>query len=97
MDPILDNGVAGYYTGDVGTGLDWSGFGGTLVDLAKVWGTVEVANTKAAQPIYSRAPNGQLYREGVPVGTLPGGTGGGGLSPLLLLLLIGGAIFALKD
>lgn len=78
-----------------GGGLSFSGFGDTLLGLAGIAGGVQVAKVKAETPLYSRGPNGQLYREGVPVGTYQSGIGG--ISPLMLLILAGVAIFAMKD
>lgn len=70
-----------------------SSAGSLLGNLANVWGSVEVAKVKANQPTYYRAPNGQIYREGVP--TYQSSTGA--INPMLLLLIAGVAIFALKD
>jgi len=101
MDPIIDNGVAGYYGvdynavgADTSGGINWGGLGSTLTGLAQVWGATEIAKTKSTTPLYQYGPNGQLYREGVPVS---GMQQAGGMSPLLLLLLVGVAVFALKD
>lgn len=85
-----------YSTPDMGAGLNWSGFGSTLTDLAKVWGGVTVAKTQAEaqqQNIYARAPNGMLYREGIPLSSYQQSNGG---SLLPLLLLAGVAFVALR-
>lgn len=67
-----------------------------LGNLANVWGAVEVAKVKANTPVYSRAPNGMLYRDGLPMNQPYGSTTGG--NSLLIILLIGaGVLFALKD
>lgn len=72
-----------------------SGLGDTVLGLASVYAGVEKAKVQAAQPLFQRGPNGVLYREGVPVGYGSTYTGQG-ISPLLLLLLVGGA-FMLAD
>lgn len=78
-----------------GNSINWGGAGSTLVDLAKVWGTVEVSSNRQVTPTYQVGPDGRVYSEGRLVG---GGTvSSGGISPLLLLLLAGVAVFALKD
>lgn len=79
-----------------GGGLSFAGFGDTLLGLANIAGGVQVAKVKAETPLYSRGPNGQLYREGVPVGGYQT-SGFGGISPLMLLILAGVAIFAMND
>lgn len=101
MDPIIDNGVAGYYGvnydavgADASAGINWGGLGSTLTGIAQVWGATEIAKTKSATPLYQYGPNGQLYREGVPVS---GMQQAGGISPLLLLLIVGGLVLAMKD
>ena len=73
-----------------------SGFGDTLLGLAQVYGGIEKAKVQASQPLYQVGPNGQLYREGVPIGAYGGGSIGG-ISPLLLILLIGGAFMLAND
>lgn len=76
--------------GSSGSGINWSGFGGTLVDLAKVYGGVEVArNSQAQRQFYAVGPNGRPYVEG-----RPGQAYQSGVSPLLMLLIIGGVIYA---
>ena len=73
-----------------GTGINWSGFGDTLTDLAKVYGGVEIArNQQAQRQFYAVGPNGRPYVEG-----RPGQQYQGGVSPLLMLLIIGGIIYA---
>lgn len=78
-----------------GGGLNFNGFGSALTGLAQVWGGVEIAKSKASVPSYQVGPNGMVYREGVPVSQ--GLSSAGGISPLMLLILAGVAIFALKD
>lgn len=73
-----------------GSGIDWSGFGGTLVDLAKVYGGVEIQKAKST-PMYAIGQNGQPYVNGQRA-YKPAG-----ISPLLLLLIAGGLFIALKD
>lgn len=73
-----------------GGSVNWSGFGSTLVDLAKVYGGVEVArNNQAQRQFYAVGANGRPYVEG-----RPGQYQQGGLSPLLVLLIVGGVIYA---
>lgn len=80
-----------------GGGINWGSLGGvgsTLLGLAQVYGATEIAKTKSETPLYQVGPNGVMYREGVPVsGMQPAG----GLSPVLLLILVGVAVFAFKD
>lgn len=83
------------YSGSGAPGLNFGGFGDTLTGLAQVFGAVEIAKSKNATPLYQYGPNGQMYREGVPVNGQMAQSGG--ISPLLLLILAGVAIFALKD
>lgn len=79
-----------YLGGGSSSGIDWSGFGDTLVDLAKVYGGVEVArNNQAQRQFYAVGPNGRPYVEG-----RPGQQYQQGISPLLMLLIIGGIIYA---
>lgn len=75
-----------------GGGLSF-GLGDTLLGLANVYGGVQAAKIKASQPLYQVGPNGVLYREGMPVGY----GSQGGISPLLLLLLVGAAIVMAGD
>lgn len=88
--PVNDPTAYGF---DAGAGINWSGFGDTLVDLAKVYGGVELAKNRQS-PMYSVGPNGQVYRQGAPA---PQYGQTGGMSPLLILLLIGGLVLAVKD
>jgi hypothetical protein len=98
-EPLIDNGISGYYgvaqQGDQFPTINWAGLGNTATELAKVWGAVEIAKSRAQTPLYQYGPNGVLYREGVPVsgGMQQGGT----LSPIMLLILVGIAAFALAD
>jgi hypothetical protein len=82
------------YTASGSSSLNWDGLGSTLTGLAQVWGGVEVAKTKNATPLYQYGPNGQLYREGVPVSGMQSASS---ISPLMLLLIAGAAVFLLKD
>lgn len=66
-----------------------SGVGSWLTPLLKTWGGVEIAKMQA-QNQYYRAPNGMVYREGQPMM-------GTAISPMMLLLIGGVLLFALKD
>jgi len=85
----------GSASSSTGGGLNFSGLGDTVLGLASIFGGVEKAKVQANTPLYQVGPNGQLYREGQPVG---GGyaPGIGGISPLMLLILAGVAIFAMS-
>lgn len=78
-----------YLGGGASSGINWSGFGNTLVDLAKVYGGVEVARENANRQFYAVGPNGRPYVEG-----RPGQAYQPGISPMLLLLIVGGIIYA---
>lgn len=82
--PIEDTASSGGSSGSV---INWSGFGSTLTDLAKVYGGIEVAKNQPQRGIYALGPNGQPYYEGQRIQQ-------GGLSPLLVLLIVGGLIYA---
>lgn len=70
-----------------GSGINWSGFGDTLTDLAKVYGGIEVSKARQSA-LYAVGPNGEMYMQGqrAPVQA--------GLSPVMLLLIVGGLIYA---
>lgn len=72
-----------------------SGSGSFLSNLANVWGSVEIAKVKSSQSNLIRLPNGQIYREGQLIGQGVGSAGG--ISPLMLLILAGVAVMALRD
>lgn len=76
------------------TTFNWGALSNITGNLVSSYANIEAAKIKASQPIYSRGINGQLYREGIPVGAV---ATNGGISPLMLLLIVGGMIFALKN
>lgn len=88
-----------FFSGSDAGSVGGSGIG-TSSDWLKVFTTtvggyvgLESAKIKAQTPMYQRGPNGQLYREGVPVA---GYQTAGAISPVMLLLLAGAAFLALR-